>query len=875
MKSRWLSSLCLFVLVSCGFLFPHASDAELWRAELGNRQFVQIERRLLNPLLDAEAVAHLPPHLVFERFPADVSAAFGPLAVDYDSFMAVYLPAPAAAALKSKGHAHGLKLAPGLTRRIELPWHSFDPDETGGRTPPELAARIEARPVSNLFLVQFAFPIREEWLSAFSACGIEPLAYFHARTFLVRAPSVAAVRTCGNSAFFGWIDSFLTTDRVSTELLAEESPLGYSLQFPPGTDLDAKRRGFPASVTAVEEYVFSEGGAAFLQIRASAADLAAIVAADPDLLAVVHAGNAELSDERQGQIVAGNHNGTAVTTTGYRAWLSGRGLLSPTNQQIVAVHDSGYDDGSPPSTAVDHHPDLESPERLLGLTLFGSDTDAGSGDRIGHGTMVAGIIVGDGTAGFGTGGVDPQSFLHGSGIAPGAKLVVSKITDADGGGIGDLGRHSQAFAVNRNNPNGTDRALIANQSWNDFMVTDTSPPFTVPLSEYTLKAKYFDERVLDANESLAGPQPMTVVFSAGNYAYDCGTDGECSTGTIRRDSVSSPATAKNVISVGATASYRPAPEPPLDCREDPRGARPPNQDALHIARLGLFSGRGKFFSATGIDKVHSVRVKPDLVAPGVRVFSPVPYNYGFYGSTGFVGCTQYYPNSSAHDHTYGTGTSFSAPVVSGVAALKRKWFMDRGVANPSPSLVKAALLATADNLGPSGLIGNDHRPSANYGWGRVSLSRLTDPLTRFYVTDNQGLAVATGQQRTWTRTIGNPASDIFVVLVWSDPSADAVTHSQAALKNNLGLGVDEIGGTRFWRGNNFNENVAANDNGYSYRFPAGQVPFADGINNVEAIFISANTFAAGQQLTIKVTGENVTTGTQKFALYAYNVQLSQ
>ena len=205
----------------------------------------------------------------------------------------------------------------------------------------------------------------------------------------------------------------------------------------------------------------------------------------------------------------------------------------------------------------------------------------------------------------------------------------------------------------------------------------------------------------------------------------------------------------------------------------------------------------------------------------------------------------------------------------------RKWFIDRGTANPSPSVVKAALLATADNPGPSGLIGNDHRPSANYGWGRVSLNRLTDPLARFYVTDNQGLVVATGQQRSWTRTIGNPATDIFLVLVWSDPSADVVTHSQAALKNNLSLGVDELGSTRFWRGNNFNENVAANDNGYSYRFSAGQVPLADGINNVEAIFIPANTFAAGQQLLIKVTGENVTTGTQKFALYAYNVQLSQ
>lgn len=232
-------------------------------------------------------------------------------------------------------------------------------------------------------------------------------------------------------------------------------------------------------------------------------------------------------------------------------------------------------------------------------------------------------------------------------------------------------------------------------------------------------------------------------------------------------------------------------------------------------------------------------------------------------------------NSVYTPYTYGSGTSFSAPVVTGVAALARKWFLDRGVSAVSPSLIKAALIATAEDLGPSGLTGNDPRPSPNYGWGRVNLNRLTDSAARFYVRDNEGLAVVTGTQRTWTRTVGNSATATLIVLVWSDPASDVTGNSQAALKNNLGLAVDEVGGTRFWRGNNFQENVAGVDTGYSYRFSAGQSPLMDGINNVEAIFIPANTFSAGQQLTLKVTGENVTAGTQKFAVYAYNVQLNQ
>jgi hypothetical protein len=43
---------------------------------------------------------------------------------------------------------------------------------------------------------------------------------------------------------------------------------------------------------------------------------------------------------------------------------------------------------------------------------------------------------------------------------------------------------------------------------------------------------------------------------------------------------------------------------------------------------------------------------------------------------------------------------------------------------------------------------------------------------------------------------------------------------------------------------------------------------------VEAIFIPANTFTAGQALAIRVRGENVTQGPQSFSVYAWNVKLN-
>jgi subtilisin family serine protease len=836
---------------------------DLWRSPLHGRTFVQIEKRLLHPQLDAEQTAGLPPDQVFAPLPEEVKKLLGLDVVDYDSFTAAYPPEEKVKSLFAKVRQHGLLHLTGIDRRVELPWHAFEAGDSRNRTLPELTAALKVEPLSGLYLVQFAYPLHGDWLTAFTDCGVRQIAFFQQRTLLVKAPSLARLLDCKSAPYFSWIGPYLTVDRVSPELATVESPMGYELQYIAGTDLVQKSQGLPESlvVEQVSEISVSESApAAFLHVKGTLKAFRQLVEQDPDLLSVTHRGEADWSDERQGQIVAGNHNGTAVTTPGYRNWLSARGLLTPANQQTVCVVDLGYDDGGAPTAAVDHHPDLENPERLV-VGIADIHFTGQPEDINGHGTMVAGIIAGEGVSGLGTGEKDANGYLYGSGIAPSAKLAVAKIIS-----LLQQSHHQNAFNFCRNNPDGSDRALIVNESWNENRPPDGASPYWRPMSEYTSLARFFDERVINANSALSSLEAMTIVFSAGNHAYDLGT------GTIRRDSVSSPALAKNVIAVGATASYRPVPVPPLDCNEQADGSRPTNQDALHIGRIGNFSGRGKSFSATTTDKVHMVRIKPDLVAPGIRVFSTIPYQYTPYGVTPVNGCTRAYPNNVNSNYTYGTGTSFAAPVVTAVAALKLKWFGDRGTPRPSPSLIKASLIATSDNLGASGLVGNDHRPSPNYGWGRVNLDRLTDSRDRFYVTDNQGLSVSTGQQRTWTRTIGDSSSDIYIVLAWSDSPSDVTGNSQVSLKNDLSLAVDEPSTTRSWRGNNFRENVVGDDNGYSYRFSAGEASLVDTKNNVEAIFIPAGTLSPGQQLTIKVTGQSVSTGTQKFAVYAYNVK---
>lgn len=868
--------VCLAVRVSAGTA-EHGQSPE-WRASVEGLTFVAVEKKFHATGRPSCLDCALAGSQALEDLPAAVLERSGPRAVEYEGFLTTWLPEPAARALAEVARGHGLAVGLGIEQEVRLPWHDLMPGNPVQRDDPRVTQKVPPAVVPGLYLVQFAYPIRQEWLDELAACGAERIAYFQHRTFLVRALGPATLTRCAVERYLSWIEPFRASDRVSADLLEAPSERGYWLQFIPGTDLKAKALALPGTAEAEGSYESAEDRVSYLRVQASLEDLRQIVATDPDLLSVAAQGEAGPSDERQAQIIAGQHNGVSLCTVGtvscphYRQWLNGRGLLSAQNQQVVAVIDVGYDDGLAPSPAIDHHPDLESPERLDDLSAIGGTDRA---DRAGHGTMVAGIIAGDGSVANSTLAADAQGFYYGSGIAPGAKIYAFDMLNF----FQDPYLFETALNYSRVRSGGGDRAFIANNSWNENETRNPGGTY-IPQPDYTVLAQLFDHRVLDASEysdhapaspALPGDQPMTMVFSAGNFAWDCENSRS------DWDSVSSPASAKNVIAVGATESYRPSPAPPMACggcyaNGTPNG-RPPDVDATHIGRVATFSGRGMFFGPYPAQKLaHTTRIKPDLVAPAVRVFSTVPYSYASYDSaTTVTGCSKYYfaPNPSNTYHSYGTGTSFAAPVVSGAAALKRKWFLDRGI-NPAPSLLKAALISTADSLGGLGLAGHDHRPSPLSGWGRVNLNRLTDSRSRRYVNASAQNAVATGEALTYSFKAADLAAPVFIVLVWDDEPADVLTHSQAPLKNDLAL--DVAGGT--WRGNFFAENMTGADTGYSYQFTIG-VWANDSINTVEAVFLPPGALSAGQVLQVRVTGINVpqgrSNGRQPFSIYAYNV----
>jgi aspartyl-tRNA(Asn)/glutamyl-tRNA(Gln) amidotransferase subunit A len=122
-------------------------------------------------------------------------------------------------------------------------------------------------------------------------------------------------------------------------------------------------------MTVLETYQNKQDNVAYLRVQASVDDLALLASIDPDLLTISPEANSDVSDERQGWIVAGNITGGSTLCSPndpahcpyphYRDWLSSRGLLTNLSQQEVAVLDVGFDNGKAPGDPG-HHPDFET-----------------------------------------------------------------------------------------------------------------------------------------------------------------------------------------------------------------------------------------------------------------------------------------------------------------------------------------------------------------------------------------------------------------------------------------------------------------------------------------------------------------------------------
>jgi subtilisin-like proprotein convertase family protein len=239
----------------------------------------------------------------------------------------------------------------------------------------------------------------------------------------------------------------------------------------------------------------------------------------------------------------------------------------------VGVNDTGVDQ---------NHPDLIG--RVIPIPPeAGIDVD-------GHGTHVAGTIASSGAS---SPNAPPPGSTNGAsfrGIANAAVIIAQPIDIL----TGPLKPDTELQATTA-----TNGALISNNSWGYIGAYD-----------YTFAAASWDAAVRDSIPSQPGSQPVSYVFSAGNDGFG-GDDGS---GGFE-NSITAPATGKNVITVGAIEQFRNITNELVINGETNMpffGMTDSDDD------VASFSSRGNV--APGVEGV-SGRFKPDVVAPGVFVVS--------------------------------------------------------------------------------------------------------------------------------------------------------------------------------------------------------------------------------------------------------------
>jgi len=492
--------------------------------------------------------------------------------------------------------------------------------------------------------------------------------------------------------------------------------------------------------------------------------------------------------------------------------------LSPTidlsgDGETVAICDTGLDTGD-----VDQmHPDFDG--RVVAIRSYpiqpsmapwinnpGGNDGAADKDS-GHGTHVAGSVLGSGN-----GSENLAGYPHViRGLAHRASLVFQGVEqEVDWKDFADeleYGRFLLAgipddltslftYAYNKG-------ARIHSNSWGG------GDP-----GEYDQQCRQLDDFVWNHKD-------FCVLVAAGND----GTDGD-GDGKINLMSVTSPATAKNCITIGGSESLRPGFNTetyggwwPSDYPVAPYRNGPMADDQNQVV---AFSSRGP---------TKDGRVKPDVLAPGTFILSTrsrklAPNNKAWAA----------FPHSDLY--FFMGGTSMATPLAAGMVALLRQHLRrDVGIAHPSAAILKATMICSARKL--SGHSSASQVMDNHQGFGAAKLDTIVasdGPAVVLFVDEPSGLE--TGEVDEIPVDVHSSQVPLRIVLAYSD-------YPGSALVNDLNLLMVSPNGTTH----------VANQSGGLLQL--------DSVNNVEVIQIASPRTG---RWTARIVGSNVPHGPQDYAV---------
>lgn len=696
----------------------------------------------------------------------------------------------------------------------------------------------------HLHLAQFSGPAQPSWREALARTGVRIITYVPHNAYLVYgdASSLARLQRWATTApEVQWEGPYLDDYKVhpsarTVDAKGRPREIGtgeFAIQLVADAEANTNTLALLEQLKLAplkrREYVLD-----YLNIVAPLApESLSLIAAQTEVVSIQPYYAPHKSCERQDQIAAGNLSGDVPAGPGYLAWLAGKGFTQAqfaVSGFAVDVSDSGIDNGtnSPNHFGLYMTGNLTNASRVIYNRLEGTpNTGSSLAGCDGHGTLNSHIIGGyDDLGGFPF--ADALGFHFGLGVCPFVKLGSSVIFDPDSftsPSYNDL--QSQAYQSG---------ARISNNSWGS---TSTGL--------YDMDAQSYDALVRDAQPTnsaapAAGNQEMVIVFAANN-------DGP------NPQTIGSPGSAKNVITVGAGESVQPF------GGSDGSGVDDSGADSAND--IIDFSSRGP--CADG-------RHKPDLMAPGTHVSGGVfqasqdPGTNGtadacflsdHTGVSGGPNSSLFFP-ANQQFYTASSGTSHSTPCVSGGCALLRQYFLNHFTNAPSPAMTKAYLMNSARYM--TGLYANDTLWSDNQGMGEMNLGMAFDGTPRILRDEVAAdLFTASGQTRTFTGSITDTNKPFRVTIAWTDAPGNT---TGSAFNNDLDLTVTVGGNT--YKGNVFNG---------PYSVTGGA---ADAQNNVESVFLPAG--LAGN-FAVQVTAMDINSigvpnannsNEQDFALVVYN-----
>jgi hypothetical protein len=680
----------------------------------------------------------------------------------------------------------------------------------------------------GLYIVQFDSPLTPQDLATLESHALTHLNYVPHNAVVV-AGSGDSIRRVAATAHVQWAGPYEPAYRA---YLAPPVPApvdSYLVQLPDGPSAESTLETLRA---LAEGPVRTRTVGPFVNVVGRFGNAAiATLRDDPYVVAIERQGPIRLSGEREAIALTGLAQQYANEPyqdrvrpykpgPDYRTWLSNRGLLD-TSAYRVAIVDSGLDGNA--ASQRPNHPDISRSDIIWQSYV---STDAADGH--GHGTLVTGMAVGNPTSTPPTGMVsaDADGFFFGMGVAPRTGIYVQKIVH-DSGAV-DFSTPVLTLANDANYWN----ASVQTHSYNE----------TGSVGQYTARTQETDLAVRDTFGGDAVDTPMPMTFSAGNIYNE--TD-------LR---VQAPATAKNVITVGGSESWRLG---HTGCTTT--GATRP---------AGYFLAESFENVAWGSRRgTEDGRIKPDIIAP-MNLISTTRTQ--FHPAGGDQRGGGYCINTEDGFYTIDGGTSFSAPQAAGACILLNR---SRGT-KLSPPMLKAALVGNALSVknGIDRRTGNlvGPRPNALQGFGRLYLGdAFSGTVTQTYLDETSWTPfTSAGQRRSRTFTVANAALPTVIVLAWSDEPAGI--GANPTLVRDLDLTI-EVGtdGCFAYTGNRFRFD------GSEYSRVQGG-PFGscgnwtyDQANNVEMIALAPNTLTTFT-LDIYIASWGFGSHNQKFAVYASN-----